>query len=910
MKDLQRYETGTLVFGDWKITEEIGSGSYGTVYKIEKTEYGITADAALKVIRIPKNQSEIRDILSDGMDEKSMTSYFQGMVDSLVREIAVMSTLKSHPNIVTYENHKVMTHPGTVGWDILIQMELLTPLRDYQAKCAMTEEEVRRLAADMCNALVFCQKKALIHRDIKPQNIFVSEAGQFKLGDFGVARTMDKTVGSLSKQGTEDYMAPEVYRGQKYGPNVDLYSLGLVLYRLMNNNRLPFMPAAPKPIGFGDRLNALADRIGGEKPMTPPCNASPEFARIILKACAHDPKDRYQTAAEMLEELKNLDRAPWGEKPFVDPEPLGEEAREDEEEPGTIGPFGRREAAKLEPEDGEGETLGPFGKRTPREEPEEPKEEPAPKKKGKGLILLVAGLAAVCVAVLAFAAGRSAGESKPAAQTKVTQPKTTVSESAGIRETEGEQVQETTATQPEEYTDEDGKKHVCEYDSQGNLAGECIYRAEGELLEEITYTTDGEGNAIKTWSKYYSYSTYWSTVDGKRTEYGGYSVYAYDSEGKATGFDTYNAEGVLESRSENTYDADGNVSERKRRDPEGTLLSSVTYTYDADGNVAEGNWYEADGSLNYRYVNTYGTDGSRTGSTYYFADGSTIRHTYNTDGKLVKYEDYSTDGTLDSYFMHTYDASGNCIETDYYRGDGTRENVLAYTFDADGNTTKAESWYYNEDGTLWQHSVYTYTADGTEEWMERYGDDGTLAWQSKNWYDTDGNRIESENYDADGTLEGRYRYSYDANGNQIKREKYSASGKLEFWFEYTYDANGETTKDEYYDADGTLESWTEYVRDDSGRTTERRSYKGDGTLSSKYTYAYDADGNEIRVEYAYYSSKGVMDSRSIYFKDANGNTIKKEYYYYDSSDGTLKYWTETTYDENGEDITVKHYPDE
>lgn len=578
---MAEYEKGTTVFGDWKIMDDLGSGSYGTVYKIEKTEYGITTHAALKVIRIPKSQADIKDALGEGMDEKSVTSYFQGMVDSLVREIAVMTTLKSHPNIVAYENHKVMAHPGSIGWDILIQMELLIPLRDYQMSHSMTEADVRRLALDMCNALVFCQKKALIHRDIKPQNIFVSEAGQFKLGDFGVARTMDKTVGSLSKQGTEDYMAPEVYRGQKYGPSVDIYSLGLVLYRLMNNNRLPFMPPAPKPIGFGDRLNALTDRIEGEKPMMPPCNASPEFAQIILKACAHDPGERYRTAAEMLEALEDLavkthgSGHPVKEEPEKKPEenPAAESkentqvenaipdlidagkkaeemlAEDLEEDGGTLGPFSTRitgEKRTVEASDEESETIGPFGKRPVQEQPGELKDETAsaPKNKGRDrILLLVMGLVAVYVAVMIFVAARSGGERK-----SVSQPQTTAGVSASTQKTAADMAQETTVAQPEEYTDEDGKKHVCEYDSQGNLAGECIYRAEGELLEEITYTTDGEGNAIKTWSKYYSYSTYWSLIDGKRTEYNGYSVYAYDSEGKATGFDTYNAEGVLESR--------------------------------------------------------------------------------------------------------------------------------------------------------------------------------------------------------------------------------------------------------------------------------------------------------------------------------------------------------------------------
>lgn len=158
------------------------------------------------------------------------------------------------------------------------------------------------MAEDICRALVFIQKQGLIHRDIKPANIFVDSLGQFKLGDFGVARTAELTMGGMSKQGTENYMAPEVYHGKPYGASVDIYSLGLVLYRMMNANRLPFYPPAPQRIGLADRENALISRMKGE-PLPAPAQASPEFAQIILKACAHDPKERYQTAGQMLEAL-------------------------------------------------------------------------------------------------------------------------------------------------------------------------------------------------------------------------------------------------------------------------------------------------------------------------------------------------------------------------------------------------------------------------------------------------------------------------------------------------------------------------------------------------------------------------------------------------------------------------------
>ena len=91
----------------------------------------------------------------------------------------------------------------------------------------------------------------MIHRDIKPQNIFITSKGDYKLGDFGVARTMEKTMSGMSKKGTYNYMAPEVYHRVNTGLVSDQYSLGLVLYWLLNEKRMPFLPLPPRSSTVG-----------------------------------------------------------------------------------------------------------------------------------------------------------------------------------------------------------------------------------------------------------------------------------------------------------------------------------------------------------------------------------------------------------------------------------------------------------------------------------------------------------------------------------------------------------------------------------------------------------------------------------------------------------------------------------
>ena len=303
--DTSYYKKYEPIFGKWHIVRELGEGGFGKVFEIERRDFGGTYKAALKAITIPQSQSEVKDILASGMDEQSVTSYFRGFVEEMIAEFVLMSKLKGHSNIVSYEDHDVIQHAEGIGWDIFIRMELLTPLLDYTRKSDLSRSDVIKLGIDICKALEVCRKNNIIHRDIKPQNIFISDLGDFKLGDFGIARTVEKTMGGLSKKGTYHYMAPEVFKSEPYGASVDIYSLGIVLYRFMNNNRLPFFPPFPSPIKFSDSDAALARRMKGET-IPAPANADEALSQVILKACAYSPKDRYLSPSDMRRDLEAL----------------------------------------------------------------------------------------------------------------------------------------------------------------------------------------------------------------------------------------------------------------------------------------------------------------------------------------------------------------------------------------------------------------------------------------------------------------------------------------------------------------------------------------------------------------------------------------------------------------------------
>ena len=131
MTDYKKYEP---FFNAWYIKKKIGSGSFGDVYEVERKEFDKVYRSALKIISIPKNEDEKRSLKEEIADDASLTAYYDSAVKSISDEMAIMSEVKGHTNIVSYEDHEVIKHEDGIGYDIIIRMELLTLLTDYQKK--------------------------------------------------------------------------------------------------------------------------------------------------------------------------------------------------------------------------------------------------------------------------------------------------------------------------------------------------------------------------------------------------------------------------------------------------------------------------------------------------------------------------------------------------------------------------------------------------------------------------------------------------------------------------------------------------------------------------------------------------------------------------------------------------------
>ncbi len=269
---------GQVYDGRYLIERQIGSGGMADVYLA--TDQSLGRKVAIK-------------ILSDRYSRDA------GFVERFRREAAAAAGLR-HPNIVTvYDRGEWM---GTS----YIAMEYLdgpTLKEEITRRAPLPEPEAINYATQALAALDAAHRQGVIHRDIKPHNMVLTEEGRLKVTDFGIARaanTQQMTeVGSIV--GTAQYLSPEQARGLAVGPESDIYSMGVVLYEMLCGE-LPFT---------GESAVDIAMKQVSDTP--PPLHSrnrlvSPAMEQVVMRALAKDPALRFSSARQMAEELARVAR--------------------------------------------------------------------------------------------------------------------------------------------------------------------------------------------------------------------------------------------------------------------------------------------------------------------------------------------------------------------------------------------------------------------------------------------------------------------------------------------------------------------------------------------------------------------------------------------------------------------------
>lgn len=268
--------SGIIVGNRYELIEKIGSGGMAVVYKARCRL--LNRFVAIKMLRPEFN------------DDVEFLKRFE-------TEAQAAASL-SHPNIVSV--YDVGVHDN-IHYIVMEYVEGVT-LKDFlRENGPLPIEKIVDFSLQIASALEHAHSKKIIHHDIKPHNIIITESGLLKVTDFGLARAVSAstTVASSGAIGSVHYASPEQARGLFTDMRSDLYSFGITMYE-MTTGRVPF---------DGDTPVAVAIKHMETKPV-PPSETAPDVPRslekIILKAIEKDPAQRYQSATEMIHDLKEV----------------------------------------------------------------------------------------------------------------------------------------------------------------------------------------------------------------------------------------------------------------------------------------------------------------------------------------------------------------------------------------------------------------------------------------------------------------------------------------------------------------------------------------------------------------------------------------------------------------------------
>ncbi len=294
--------SGRLLAGRYELIEKIGEGGMAIVYKAKCRL--LNRYVAIKILRPEFTKDE-------------------QFVENFKRESQAAAGL-SHPNIVSVFD---VGHEGNIHFIVMELVEGKTLSQLIEEKGRLDYKEAISITKQVASALSLAHKNQIIHRDIKPHNILITNTGVAKLADFGIAKAVSAATiigGNNKVMGSVHYFSPEQARGAYVDERSDIYSLGIVLYEMLTG-KVPFDGDNPISIALM-HINDPMPSVSAEVPGIPP-----QLEKIIMKATDKYQNNRYRTADEMIEDLDNIEfiTKVMGQKAFN----LTGEAKEEQPQP-------------------------------------------------------------------------------------------------------------------------------------------------------------------------------------------------------------------------------------------------------------------------------------------------------------------------------------------------------------------------------------------------------------------------------------------------------------------------------------------------------------------------------------------------------------------------------------------------
>src|SRR5919204_5900569 len=271
----------STLIGKYVLKRELGRGGMGAVYLAEQTALG--------------REVAIKELIPSAVADPMALSRF-------IQEAQAMART-SHPNIIQVHD---LEHVGNASFLVLEYVKGRS-LREWMNTGMLTLGQTFAVMKGLLDALDYPHRHNIVHRDVKPENVLISDDGEVKVADFGIARLVDDTSTSATTKagttvGTPQYMSPEQVATSNVDGRSDLYSAGIMLYELVCG-RPPFT-AGPA----GGPFALMTKHV--QAPPPPPTLQRPgldaELERVMLKSLAKRPDDRYQTGLEFEQDLERV----------------------------------------------------------------------------------------------------------------------------------------------------------------------------------------------------------------------------------------------------------------------------------------------------------------------------------------------------------------------------------------------------------------------------------------------------------------------------------------------------------------------------------------------------------------------------------------------------------------------------